>query len=438
MDGQTKELIEQMQKGSQAAFDEIYRREAGKLYRLAYLIAGNHSDSEDILQETFVKCYLHCRELKQPEGFEKWLTQILVRTAWRFLKKRGQVISLDEFCEREEGSGYQEKLLEDTVSPGPLEQILSRESESQVYPGSKTAESEGSDGDHSLLLSGIFRWRYCQDDGKSGRNGKIKTVYRKKIIKKATGAYRNCNGIWKEGTAMKGQTEQDWKEALHAQAEQVNLEDERKETLLRDIHFQIRERSHIMKKFTAGRKVIAVAAALPVVLGAGVVMGAGKVTAYLSVTNLEQVDYRTAEDTKAAAEKLGAVPKVVESFADGTSFKTGYFHMVDGVDEAGNKVESYPEITIDYSNDLTMTVSKLKAEMYGDFKTEEYKEIPIHVKSEEFLLLPRDAEPSAEDKKAADEGKLSISYGVEKETRETFHYVTWEDRRTFLYDPHIF
>lgn len=225
---------------------------------------------------------------------------------------------------------------------------------------------------------------------------------------------------------MRGQMEQDWKEALHAQAEQVNLEDERKETLLRDIHFQIRERSHTMKKFTAGRKVIAVAAAL-VVLGAGVVMGAGKVTGYLSVTNLEQVDYRTAEDTKAAAEKLGAVPKVVESFADGTSFKTGYFHMVDGVDEAGNKVESYPEITIDYSNDVMMTVSKLKSEMYGDFKTEEYKGIPIHVKSEEFLLLPPDAEPSAEDKKAADEGKLSISYGVEKETRETFHYVTWED-----------
>lgn len=137
MDEQTKELIKQMQQGSQAAFDEIYRREAGKLYRLAYLIAGNHSDSEDILQETFVKCFLHCRELKQPEGFEKWMTQILIRTAWRFLKKHKQVISLDEFCEKEEGSGYQEKLLEDTVSPEPLEQILCRESEGQVFQAVK-------------------------------------------------------------------------------------------------------------------------------------------------------------------------------------------------------------------------------------------------------------------------------------------------------------
>lgn len=133
MDEKTRELVEKMKEGSQDAFDEIYRKEAGRLYRLAYLIAGNHSDSEDILQETFVKCFLHCQEIKNPEGFEKWLTQILVRTAWRFLKKNKKVVSLDGIGEEEDSAGYQEKLLEDLSSPGPLEQILGRESESQVY-----------------------------------------------------------------------------------------------------------------------------------------------------------------------------------------------------------------------------------------------------------------------------------------------------------------
>uniref|UniRef100_UPI003261BA42 RNA polymerase sigma factor n=1 Tax=Clostridium sp. NkU-1 TaxID=1095009 RepID=UPI003261BA42 len=81
-------MVESMINGSEAAFDELYRSYSGKLYRMAYFITGNRSDSEDILQETFVKCFLYKSKLKQADRFEPWLYQILVRTAWRLERKK--------------------------------------------------------------------------------------------------------------------------------------------------------------------------------------------------------------------------------------------------------------------------------------------------------------------------------------------------------------
>ena len=133
MDEKTKALIEKMKAGDQNAFDRIYRKEADKLYRIAYLISGNQSDSEDILQQSFVKCFLHRTEIHNPETFEKWITTILVRTAWKLLKKKGRAVSMDELRENEEQAGYLEQICEDRESPGPLEMVLQREERRRIY-----------------------------------------------------------------------------------------------------------------------------------------------------------------------------------------------------------------------------------------------------------------------------------------------------------------
>lgn len=83
-----KELVLAMQKGSHIAFDALYSRYRDLCLRSIWLITYNISDSEDIVQETFVKCFLHIKDLKDPEGFKPWLFQILYRTAWGYVKKR--------------------------------------------------------------------------------------------------------------------------------------------------------------------------------------------------------------------------------------------------------------------------------------------------------------------------------------------------------------
>ncbi len=134
MEGEKKALVESMINGSQAAFDELYRSCSGKLYRMAYFITGNRSDSEDVLQETFVKCYLHRKTLKQPERFEPWLYQILVRTAWRLerRKKGRSEISFEGILEKEDETNSSEHIREDGKTAGPLEAVLEAETATEI------------------------------------------------------------------------------------------------------------------------------------------------------------------------------------------------------------------------------------------------------------------------------------------------------------------
>lgn len=78
MEDTMKYIIEAMQAGDEQAFNQIYQIYSGKLYRTAYLISGNKEDSEDILQETFIKCFLHRKEIKSPDFFAKWLMKIMI------------------------------------------------------------------------------------------------------------------------------------------------------------------------------------------------------------------------------------------------------------------------------------------------------------------------------------------------------------------------
>ena len=124
-------FVENMIEGDERAFDELYHSYSKKLYRMAYFITGNQSDSEDVLQETFVKCFLHRKTLKNPEGFESWIYQILIRTAWRMEKKgrKNKELSFEGILEQreEQGTKLAERLEEDKQQDGPLDQILKQE-----------------------------------------------------------------------------------------------------------------------------------------------------------------------------------------------------------------------------------------------------------------------------------------------------------------------
>ena len=48
MDEKSRTDVEKMIQGDESAFDELYRSFSGKLYRMAYFITGNQSDSEDV------------------------------------------------------------------------------------------------------------------------------------------------------------------------------------------------------------------------------------------------------------------------------------------------------------------------------------------------------------------------------------------------------
>lgn len=95
-----KELVRQLKSGNRDAFDALYEKYKNILLRMAYMVSGQMFDAEDIVQETFVKCFLHIGELKKEEGFKSWLFQILYRTAYRQAKKRKREIPDEDIAIR--------------------------------------------------------------------------------------------------------------------------------------------------------------------------------------------------------------------------------------------------------------------------------------------------------------------------------------------------
>lgn len=95
MNDMVAKQVGKMKRGDESAFDWLYSEYVGKLYRMAFFITGNQADSEDIMQETFVKCYLRKDSIRDEQAFEAWLYQILVRTAWRYQKSKQSDFSLD-------------------------------------------------------------------------------------------------------------------------------------------------------------------------------------------------------------------------------------------------------------------------------------------------------------------------------------------------------
>lgn len=116
------ELVKQMISGDMDAFDRLMEKYQAEALRAAYLISGNHADSEDIVQETFVSCYMNRNQIKNPEAFRGWFYKSLSRNAWRICKKRKREQPVEEVF--------------DEKKPDPsrvLLQVIRDEEEREIY-----------------------------------------------------------------------------------------------------------------------------------------------------------------------------------------------------------------------------------------------------------------------------------------------------------------
>lgn len=90
------ELVRLLKNGDKQAFDELYEKYKDTALRMAYLICGNLADSQDIVQESFIRCYEHIYQLNKEEQFKSWFFHILTRTAWKYCKKQSKEIPEEE------------------------------------------------------------------------------------------------------------------------------------------------------------------------------------------------------------------------------------------------------------------------------------------------------------------------------------------------------
>lgn len=92
------ELVHSTQHGNISAFEQLVARYDGKLLRIAQHVTHNREDSEDAVQEAFLKAYQHLGEFREDAQFSTWLIRITINEALSRLRKRRAIkeVSLDE------------------------------------------------------------------------------------------------------------------------------------------------------------------------------------------------------------------------------------------------------------------------------------------------------------------------------------------------------
>src|SRR2546423_15502545 len=58
-------------------FDTLVRRCHRQAYNIAYRLAGNHADAEDVTQEAFLRAYRFFDRYNRQMPFENWLYRII-------------------------------------------------------------------------------------------------------------------------------------------------------------------------------------------------------------------------------------------------------------------------------------------------------------------------------------------------------------------------
>lgn len=128
-----EQLVELAQNGDDVAFPELVKRYSRRIFRVARNITNHDEDSEDVLQETFMKAYKHLATFQGNSKFYTWLVRIAMNEALMKLRKRrtGKLVSLDEELSTGEDTVIREIAVwdgnpEDTYSQEELRELLDK------------------------------------------------------------------------------------------------------------------------------------------------------------------------------------------------------------------------------------------------------------------------------------------------------------------------
>ena len=81
-------LVTSAKSGDSVAFVELCQRYSKILLRRIYRITKNWEDAEDVLQDSFIRAYVHLGNFEGRSAFSSWLTRIAINSALMNLRKR--------------------------------------------------------------------------------------------------------------------------------------------------------------------------------------------------------------------------------------------------------------------------------------------------------------------------------------------------------------
>src|ERR1700687_1250635 len=90
-----EEIVQRVRDGDLALFELLMRRHNQRVYRAMRSILRDDSESEDVMQEAYVRAYEHLSQFEGRAQFSTWLTRVAVHEALKRSVARGKLDSLD-------------------------------------------------------------------------------------------------------------------------------------------------------------------------------------------------------------------------------------------------------------------------------------------------------------------------------------------------------
>lgn len=100
------EVIERVIAGDTALYEILMRRYNQRLYRLVRAILREDGETEDVIQEAWVRAYRHLSQFENRASFAAWVSRIAVHEALARLRRRDRSWQLDPALEDGEFAMY--------------------------------------------------------------------------------------------------------------------------------------------------------------------------------------------------------------------------------------------------------------------------------------------------------------------------------------------
>jgi RNA polymerase sigma-70 factor (ECF subfamily) len=80
------ELLRRLRRSDSAAFEELFLRHYGQVYRVLYGLVGERQAAEDLLQETFLTLYRHPPQPETGMQLRAWLCRVALNRGYNALR----------------------------------------------------------------------------------------------------------------------------------------------------------------------------------------------------------------------------------------------------------------------------------------------------------------------------------------------------------------
>lgn len=124
-------VVAQVLAGDQDAFRVLVERHSRSIYAMVHRMTGNPQDTEEIIQEVFLRAYRKLKSFELRSSFATWLYRIAVNRTLDFLSAK-KMTDTCQIAENPDPEAHGEQVQLRSASPGPDRLLLSTEIERRI------------------------------------------------------------------------------------------------------------------------------------------------------------------------------------------------------------------------------------------------------------------------------------------------------------------